>query len=154
MSQTFPDFHLNCRIFWFWMTRVQWTTPNHGSAVFFLMDLGVEPKIGVGFYPPKMDGLFHGSKAYFFMDDLGGKGKHPYYWFNTHMDSYGLSVSNQYPRKQRPVWHGNKSYLRMIEYSKKYAPPSLPSRKQWLRCILKSNIKCVLPEATHHTSLL
>ena len=32
--------------------------------------MGVNPKIGV--YTAKMDGLFHGSKPYEQMDDLGG----------------------------------------------------------------------------------
>ena len=32
--------------------------------------MDVNPKIG-GIFPQKMDGLFHGSKPYFLMEDLG-----------------------------------------------------------------------------------
>ena len=39
------------------------------------------PKIGV-YGPPKMDGENNGSKAYFQMDDLGGK---PIIFGNTHI---------------------------------------------------------------------
>ena len=44
--------------------------------------MGVEPKIGVVKpNPPRMDGLFHGKKHYFLMDDLGV----PLFFGNTHI---------------------------------------------------------------------
>ncbi len=43
-------------------------------------DMGVEPKIGGGILPPKMDGENNGSKPYEQMGWFGGK--NPYFWFN------------------------------------------------------------------------
>ncbi len=45
--------------------------------------MSVEPKIG-GFYPQNGWWVYHGSKPYVLMDDLGGF-YHPYFWFNTHI---------------------------------------------------------------------
>ncbi len=80
------------------------TTPWHpSSSLAFKVDGGVFPqKIGGLFYPQNGWWVYHGSKPYEQMDDLGGLYTTPYFWKQTPF--WGCQIADFNIKVMWPKW--------------------------------------------------